>query len=153
MRFRPLVSANSDGTYTIRLDTDERDMLRTLLPQLRDLITERDSAAWRLFPNAYQDDPDSAAEYEEMVGDQLRDGRLNSIAIVERTLDATELNADQLQAWMGAVNDLRLVLGTRLDVTEDSEVSDYNTNTAQTLFAAYSYLGYVLESIVTAITE
>ena len=147
------MSRNSDGTFTIRLGTDERDMLRTLLPQLRDLITERDSAAWRLFPNAYQDDKEMAAEYEEMVGDQLRDGRLTSIEIVERTLDASELDADQLNAWMGAVNDLRLVLGTRLDVTEDSEMGDYNTNTAQTLFSAYAYLGYVLESIITAITE
>ena len=147
------MSRNSDDTFTIRLGTDERDMLRTLLPQLRDLITERDSAAWRLFPNAYQDDKEMAAEYEEMVGDQLRDGRLTSIEIVERTLDASELDADQLNAWMGAVNDLRLVLGTRLDVTEDSEMSDYNTNTAQTLFSAYAYLGYVLESIITAITE
>jgi len=147
------VSANGDGTYTIRLDDDERGLLTTLLPQLRDLITERDSAAWRLFPNAYQDDPEKAAEYEDMVGDQLRDGRLASIEIVERTIEQSELSEDQLHAWMGAVNDLRLVLGTRLDVTEESELDDYNTTTARTLFSAYAYLGFVLESIITAITE
>lgn len=147
-----MLSAAPDGTFTLRMSDDEREMLSSLLPQLRELITQRDSAAWRLFPNAYQDDQEKAAEYEEMVGAELRDKRLDSITIVEQTLDAVSLTEDQLNAWMGAVNDLRLVLGTRLDVTEESEIEDYNTENAKFLFAAYYHLGYILEEIVTVIS-
>lgn len=149
---RRLLSAQSDGTYTLRMGQNEREVIQSLLPQMRELITQRDSAAWRLFPNAYQDDAEKAAEYEELVGDDLRKRRLESIAIVEQTIEADTLTEDQIQAWMGAVNDLRLVLGTRLDVTEESEMEDYNTDNSQFLFSAYAYLGMVLEEIISAIT-
>lgn len=145
---RRMIARNRDGTYAFRMGADEREVLKSLMPQLRELITERDSTAWRLFPNAYQDDREKAAEYEELVGDDLRQRRLEAIATVERTLQADTLSADELRAWMGATNDMRLVLGTRLDVTEDSEIDDYNTQTSKMLFSLYSYLGYVLEEIV-----
>lgn len=152
MRFRRLLTARPDGTYALRMGTNEREVLESLLPQLRELIMQRDSAAWRLFPNAYQDDPEKAAEYEELVGDDLRKRRLESIDIVEQSLDADTLNEDQVHAWMGAVNDLRLVLGTRLDVSEESDIDDYNTDNSRFLFSAYSYLGLVLEQIIEAIS-
>lgn len=151
MARRDLLTLKRDGSYTFNMGAEERDVLQSLMPQLRDLITDRDSTAWRLFPNAYQDDKDKAAEYEDMVGKDLRDRRLESIEIVENTLTAESLSQEELNAWMGAVNDLRLVLGTRLDVTEESEMSDYNTDTAQMLFSIYAYLGYVLEEIVSVI--
>lgn len=143
-----MISRNADGTYAFRMGDEEREVLESLMPQLRELITERDSTAWRLFPNAYQDDREMAAEYEELVGNDLRARRLEAIATVERTLQSETLSADELHAWMGATNDMRLVLGTRLDVTEESEIYDYNTQTSKMLFSVYSYLGYVLEEIV-----
>lgn len=148
-----LVRRVGDDKFQLRIREQERDVLRSLMMQMRDLITERDSTAWRLFPNAYQDDPKMAAEYEEMVGEELRDKRLEAIETVESTLDETLLDESQLNAWMGAVNDLRLVLGTRLDVNEESTMRDYNTNTAKSLFSAYSYLGVLLEEIVASLID
>ena len=40
---------------------------------------------------------------------------------MERTVDAKVLTAAELTAWMQVLNQARLVLGTRLDVTEDDE--------------------------------
>ena len=149
---RRLVTADGDDTFSINLEDDERAMLSSLLPQLRELIEGRDSIAWRLFPNAYIDDREAAAEYEDMVGEELREKRLASIETVETTIERTTVDTDELMAWMGAVNDLRLVLGTRLDVTEESDIDDYNTDTARTLFLAYWRLGWFVEEIVEALS-
>jgi hypothetical protein len=53
---------------------------------------------------------------------------------------------------MGAVNDLRLVLGTRLDVTEDMDDIELDDPRAPA-FHVYHYLTYVLSEIVNALAE
>jgi len=65
--------------------------------------------------------------------------------------EATALDQEQLAAWLGAVNDIRLVLGTRLEVSEDDEfdideeVEDTPESVAR---SAYWYLGWLLEHLV-----
>ncbi len=54
----------------------------------------------------------------------------------------TELDEEQLTAWLSALNDLRLVLGTQLDVSEDELAGDTPAH------ALYHYLGYLQEEIV-----
>ena len=61
------------------------------------------------------------------------------------------LTEDQLNAWMGAVNDLRLVLGTRLDVTEDMDAVQLDDPRAPA-FAVYQYLTHLLSEIVNALS-
>ena len=73
----------------------------------------------RLFPAAYPDDAEAAAEYDRLVRDDLVAQRLDAIRIVRETVDAQRLDEAQLSSWCGALNDLRLVLGERLGVTED----------------------------------
>jgi Domain of unknown function (DUF2017) len=108
-----------DGGYRVRLGVDERRTIRGLLGELRGLIEGNDEAVGRLFPAAYRDDPKASADYEELVRDDLVSGRLEAIATVEESLDADRLDEAQLAAWCGALNDLRLVLGEQLQVTED----------------------------------
>ena len=70
---------------------------------------------------------------------------------VEKTVDADELTADQLTAWMHSVNTLRLVLGTMLDVTEDDQPFNYDSEDPDAAtMALYGYLGVLLEEIVEA---
>ena len=40
--------------------------------------------------------------------------------LVEATIDRDELTGPELDSWLTALNELRLVLGTRLDITEES---------------------------------
>jgi hypothetical protein len=53
---------------------------------------------------------------------------------------------------MGAVNDLRLVLGTRLDVSEEMDEMDPDDPDAP-LFEVYGYLAWLLENIVAALAD
>lgn len=149
----PRIRRKRDGTYSLNMPSDQRELLKALLPQIRTLVEERDSMAWRLFPNAYQDDPEKAAEYEDMVGDELRTKRLAAIDLVEHTLDEVVLTEDQLMSWMGAVNDLRLVLGTRLDVNEETDIDHFIRDVERSLFSAFAYLGHLMEVIVSAISS
>ena len=71
---------------------------------------------------------------------------------MESTLDAETLDEDQLAAWLGTLNDLRLVLGTRLEVTEElyEEGMPRDDPRAPT-FGLYQYLGWLEENVVAAL--
>jgi len=71
---------------------------------------------------------------------------------VRDTLDAPTLDAAQVSSWLGVVNDLRLVLGTRLDVTEEMERVALDDPRAPAL-AVYQYLTYLLSEIVQALSD
>lgn len=129
----------------------DRSLLEALIPQMRELVQDNDPATWRLFPNPYPDHDRASDEYAELIGDDLRNKHVAALATVEETLDAKRLDEDQMVQWMQAVNHLRLFMGTRLDVTEESEYDDFGTDEDRTLYEMYSYLGMVLELIVRAL--
>jgi hypothetical protein len=131
----------------------ERVVLRQLAGELRELLPTEDAAVGRLFPPAYEDDVAANDEYARLMHDELLNDRTNSIDVFERTLDAKRVTEEQLVAWMSAVNDLRLVLGTRLDVTEEmyERPIDENAPNAQQL-AIYHYLGWLEEQMVGALS-
>ncbi|HYZ10485.1 MAG TPA: DUF2017 family protein [Actinomycetota bacterium] len=140
--------------YRLRLSTEERELLRTLPRQLRDLLGTDDPALRRLFPPAYRDDPQRQAEYEGLVSPELSRERLDALAAMERTIDATELTEEEVTAWLTAVNDLRLVLGTRLDVTEElSEEGLPEDDPRAPAFVVFVYLGWLEEDIVQALAS
>src|SRR5690606_41096726 len=59
-----------------------------------------------------------------MVRDELLEKRFHSLDVLERTVEGGEVDEETLSSWMWALNDLRLVLGTRLDVSEDDDPMD-----------------------------
>jgi hypothetical protein len=131
----------------------ERVVLRQLAGELRELLPTEDASVGRLFPPAYEDDVAANDEYARLMHEELLDGRTASVDVFERTLDAKRVTEDELVAWMSAVNDLRLVLGTRLDVTEEmyERPIDENAPNAQQL-AIYHYLGWLEEQMVGALS-
>jgi hypothetical protein len=137
------------GDFDLRLPEAEREILRALPDQLRDLLQSTDSTVRRLFPPAYQDDPERNAEYEQLVRGDLLAGKLKSLEIMEGTIDARRISEDQLVAWLGALNDLRLTIGTRLDVTEDLDPEGIpDTHPQAHIYALYFYLGWLEEQVV-----
>ena len=119
MAWRAPVTPLRDGRYRLRLDAAERDALNGLCDELRELIEADDAAVARLYPAAYGDDEQASAEFDEIVRSSLTSGRLEALRVVSETLEAERLDHEQLEAWCGALNDLRLVLGERLGVTEE----------------------------------
>lgn len=143
---------NGDGSFGVTLPLHDRSLLEQLVPQMRELIQEHDPDTWRLFPNPYPDFEDAADEYADLIGDDLKLRHIAALDTVEATLDAKRLDEDQMVAWMHAINHLRLFMGTRLSVTEESDYDDFHTEEQVSLFDMYNYLGLVLELIVRAIS-
>ena len=141
-----------NGTYRVKLPDEERALLRTLPAQLRELLQSDDAALERLFPPAYPDDTKRNEEYNRLMRGDLVSARMSSVDVMEQTIDQEVLDEDQLVAWLGALNDLRLILGTRLDVSEDmygDEMPDDDPRAPA--FALYSYLGWLQEQVVEAL--
>ncbi|HEX7095493.1 MAG TPA: DUF2017 family protein [Acidimicrobiales bacterium] len=136
----------------VSLPDEERDLLAELSAQLRQmLLDDEDPNLRRLYPNAY-DDPRADEEYRNMVRGSLVEGRLAALDTLDATVREKVLTEEQLGCWMGAVNNLRLVLGTRLDVREDEIDFDPNAPDASAR-AVYHYLGWLLEEIVTVMSQ
>jgi hypothetical protein len=151
---RKRVKRNRAGDYQLRLPDEERTLLAQLVPQLRELLTAStdDPSVRRLFPTAYNEDPERDHEYQSLVRDDLLEKRLTALDLVESTLDETRLDEEQLLSWMGALNDLRLVLGTRLDVDETMPMLDADDPLAPA-YAVYEYLGWLLSQVVDALSD
>jgi hypothetical protein len=153
-RFGRRVRRTRQGDFELRLPDDERALLRNVAPQLRQLLDGDldDPALRRLFPTAYADDAERDREYHQLVRDELADRRRAAVDTLLATVDQARVDEEQLLAWMGAVNDLRLVLGTRLDVSEETDPMPGPDDPDAALLVLYGYLGYLLESIVEALS-
>ncbi|MEO7570901.1 MAG: DUF2017 family protein [Acidimicrobiales bacterium] len=150
--FRRRISRTRRGAFAVRLPAEERELLASLVVQLRELLelSTDDPSVRRLFPTAYHDDPERDREYQQLVRDELLERRLDALSTVEDSAGATELDEAQLGAWLTALNDLRLVLGTRLDVSEDQEGIDEDHPNAPAM-AVYGYLSVLLNDVVDAL--
>jgi hypothetical protein len=145
------------GSFELRIPPNEREVLGTLPDQLRELLTTgdplQDPAMRRLYPAAYLDDPDAAAEFDGFVRDDLTAQRMAAVETMARTVEATRVSEDELGAWLGAINDLRLILGVRLNVTEESGPADFAGDAErEASYALYSYLSLLQEEIVEALS-
>jgi hypothetical protein len=141
------------GDFELRIPDAERVVLRRLAEELREMLPTGDPAVGRLFPPAYDDDAEANEEYARLMRDDQVALREEALATFERTLEAGRVTEEELTAWMGAVNDLRLVLGTKLDVTEEmyEQPLDESTPNAGQL-AIYHYLGWLEEQMVEALS-
>jgi hypothetical protein len=114
-----------------RLDPAEAGIMGLLLDQLEQLLAAEaddlgdDPVLRRLLPDGHRDDAGIAAEYRELTEASLRSGKADDLATMRASLPPSggdlRLDPDQAAAWLRTSNDLRLALGVRLDVTEDTE--------------------------------
>jgi hypothetical protein len=152
---RRRIERTGKGDIRLRLPRDERALLRSLPAQLRRLLVEApdDPSLERLFPPAY-DDAEDEADYRRLVGDELLEGRRRALRVIEETLDQDRLTKEQAEAWLTALNDLRLVLGTRLDVTEDMLLERLRPDDPNAFeISLYAYLSWLQEQLVEALAH
>jgi hypothetical protein len=143
-------------SYEVKLSDEERVALRDLCKQLRELLLQEspssDPGVARLFPPAYPDDLLQNLDYERTAGNDLLAQRLAAIDIVAGSIDAKRLTEEQLLAWLSATNDLRLVMGTRLEITEETTEEDFaGDEAAEQTYGLYSYLTWLVAEFVEAL--
>jgi hypothetical protein len=106
-------------------DSGEPDNLEELLSLSDNVRPPDDPVLARLLPDAYRDDPAAAGEFRRYTESSLKAGKVAAARTVLATLPEgggrVRLSADDAQAWLRALNDVRLALGVRLEVTEDWE--------------------------------
>jgi Domain of unknown function (DUF2017) len=141
-----------NGRYAVNLSPDERGLLENLVGQLEELLTTDSPALRRLFPPPYGDDDERNQGYAVLAGSELVEKRLAGLELVTATLHEDELSAEQIETWMRSINDIRLVLGTLLDVSEDDD-GPAADDPAAAMYAAYEYLGMLLDRIVHALSR
>jgi hypothetical protein len=139
----------------------EADLLRSLASQLVELLRNEaavprehadpleamlsfdgpttepeDPVLARLFPSAYAENEEAAAEFRRFTEGALRDGKATGAAFVIDTLEEAglppelgeeklvidvELEPADAMTWLKSFTDLRLALATRLEVVEGDE--------------------------------
>lgn len=148
------VRRTRSGEVTLRLGEEERQVLRSLPGQLRRLLLEEpgDPGLRRLSPPAYAHDAEHESEYRRYMGDDLRDRRLAALEVMDATVDAERLSEEEAQAWLAALNSLRLVLGTRLDISEETAAERVDPDDPQApALALYGYLSWLEDQLVEAL--
>ncbi|MDA3039604.1 MAG: DUF2017 family protein [Actinomycetota bacterium] len=149
--FRRPIRRLRDGSYSFDIDTDLKRFIADLAGQLEEVLGDDAPMLRRLFPTAYPDDPERDAGYQVFARGELIDQRQASIDQVRATVDQKTLSEEELLAWMRTVNDLRLVLGTQLDVSEDDDGPSTDDPHADA-YHVYQVLGMALEEIVQGLT-
>jgi hypothetical protein len=152
----------AEGELLVQLFGDTAEALRpgTLDPS--------DPVAQRLFPAAYAADPEAEQAFRELTESSLRDERIEraeqctadvAAAPVRRRELELLLSEDAASRWMRALNDVRLAVGTRLNITEEDEQSpaeehadpDGGEDPDSPARAAYVWLTAVQDALVHAL--
>lgn len=163
----------------VHLDTHQAALLEQMIGELLvvleeptegvdELDTQRHDpppARQRLFPHAYLDPTEEQAEeeWQRMVHHDLVDGKrhnaralLSGLAGLSETHGGLEgrLDGEQAEAWLGALNDIRLVLGARLDITDDVDYSGLDpTDPDDAAMLAYGFLTHLTGELVEALAD
>ncbi len=117
-----------------------------------------DPALARLFPDAYED-PDDADEFRRFTQRDLRSTKLGNLATARASLerpDPTRLSEAECMAWLGAINDLRLTLGTRLEITEEGPeefLGLAGDDPRRSMYLVYDWLTYHQDRLVHALQK
>jgi hypothetical protein len=151
------------GDVVARLDPAEAGIVGLLLDQLEQLLDADaddvggDPVMARLLPEGHRGDPELAADYRDLTEASLRSGKADDLAMVRATLPPeggeVRLDPEQAGAWLRSTNDLRLAMGTRLEISEDTEPPDEVTGEQDQQLAVYYWLTALQGSLVDALVD
>ena len=174
---------HGDNAFVAEFSESEREVLINLVEQIIELLAERtdnhvddplaamvgitthdtppdDEVLLRLLPNAYADQVD-AAEFRRYTESTLRAKKYAHSMSMRMGLKSAvdgiiEVDHDGANDWLGAMNDIRLALGVRLNVEQNSHdelellAPD---DPMRGVYAVYSWLGWLQESLIVALMD
>ena len=165
---------------TTILSEREAGLLRGLVGQVRDMLSARvaalpqdeladitgitagpttapeDRVLARLLPDFHRDDATLSGGLRALHEPELLAGKDGVAAVVLDTCPArggrVRLSDEQAQAWLSALNDVRLALGTVLDVTEDMPDELPPEDPRAPHLGVSHWLTWVQESLIQAVS-
>lgn len=164
------------GKLTLELDAAELGVLSQLFDQMSELLEDpdgetgsdplakllnmsgstqisEDPALARLFPDGYANNEHASADFRRFTEQDLRAQKIIALAAARKTLidwkGKSSITSQQAQDWLKALNDLRLVLGTRLEITD---ASDRDFDGDEPGMHLYNYLTYLQGTLIDALT-
>ena len=174
---------HGDNAFVAEFSESEREVLINLVEQILELLGERtdnhvddplaamvgitthdsppeDEVLLRLLPNAYADQVD-AAEFRRYTESTLRGKKYAHSMSMRITLKSSvngiiEVDHDGANDWLGAMNDIRLALGVRLKVEQNSHEELEllaPDDPMRGVYAVYSWLGWLQESLIVALMD
>ena len=171
-----MFSRELGGKLTLELDDAELGVLSQLFAQMSELLDDpenetgtdplakllnmsgptqisEDPALARLFPDGYSDDEHASADFRRFTEQDLRAQKVAALSTVIKTLSewqgVSSVSPEQAQDWLKALNDIRLVLGTRLEITD---ASDRDVDPEDPGMHLYNYLTYLQGTLIDALT-
>ena len=174
---------HGDNAYLANFSEAEREVLTNLVEQIIELLAERvdyhhgdplaamvgitthdtppdDEVLLRLLPNAYADQVD-ASEFRRYTESTLRQKKqAYAMAMRMHLMSAVdgivEVDHEGAKAWLGAMNDVRLALGVRLKVEQNSheelEILAPD-DPMRGVYAVYSWLGWLQETLISVLMD
>ncbi|WP_412148297.1 DUF2017 family protein [Curtobacterium flaccumfaciens] len=149
----------ADGVH-LGLSSGERDLLASLTAQLRQVLggdLSTDPISERMFPDAYPGDDEASAEFRKYTQSDLLTQKTTNASIVHDWLTGTRdgsLDAEDEQAWLRTLTDLRLTIADRLGIEDaDDEERSVEDDAGVGLRDVYDWLGYVQEHLVVTLTS
>jgi Domain of unknown function (DUF2017) len=159
----------AEGACIARFTPQEAQVLRQCVAELAALLADHpdpdDPAVERLFPDVYPEDPGEAAEFRRLTEADLKAAKLDSAkSVLSDLLESggeVRLAEERADVWLRALNDVRLALGTRLGVQDetdieaelDAAVGRNPTSPRVGQLSVYAYLTYLQESLVGALMD
>ncbi len=129
-----------------RFKLDLHPQVRQLLLDLQEMalshLEDNTPVARRLYPVAYQNSPEMEMDFQKLTREPLTNHHRQNLTTFEKTLVKSELTQDEALAWMSALNDMRLILGTALDIDED-QVTPTEDDPNYEGFVVYDLLTYL----------
>ena len=174
---------HGDNAFIAQFSESEREVLINLAGQIIELLSERtdhgdddplaamvgitshdsppdDEVLLRLLPNAYSDGVDAAEfrRYTESVLRNKKKAHAMSMRVLLKSASdgGIEIDHENANAWLGAINDIRLALGVRLKVeerTHDELELLAPDDPLRGVYAVYSWLGWLQESLLQALMD
>ena len=137
----------------VRSDQNPADELSVLTGMRTGPSTRPDDRVLaRLLPDFTNDDPDLAAGLRSLHEPELIEAKDAAATLVLETLPEKggriELTPEQADTWLAALNDVRLALGTALDVSEDMPEDLPEDDPRSAHLGVYHWLTYVQDALV-----
>lgn len=147
----PHIKRKRDGRFALKLSMPERGLLRMLPKEAQGLLERTDDpVVRRVFPVAYPGDEEAEESYRDLVGGELLRKHQHELDCLSETADNSDIDGNELGQWLGALEVLRLMLGTSLDVSEEPEdLPESDPRSSQV--AVYRYLSWLQGEVIDAL--